>query len=333
MSQKNNSIQKLAKILLAGLTITLISCGGGGGSGSAYPSIQYTGVNTQATVTETNASDFPVAMLEGSTSSSDANPFGIAIETNNTKDIQHTAMLNIVAEQIKSDILSQQNNSDTNLVSAATQTSAGTCSPNPGSITVTDNSTTTNLSGSFTYNAYCVGFFGTEIELHGKVSYSGSLLLDGNDPIFQSMTITVEYLKYTVRTGTETQSEEFSGSMTLTFDGTISNGLASLSVTTNFEAGGLTYKIVNLNIDTSSGLNISGDFYHPTHGYVEVTTTTNFNLVGTNPDEYCGGTLRLEGAGGDVIDFTDTSGNCSTYMICVTPFGGSPSCQAGLAWP
>ena len=164
------------------------------------------------------------------------------------------------------------------------------------------------------------------------MNYSGSLFLSGNDPIFQSMTISIEYLKLTVRTDTEAFSEEFSGSMTLTFDGTISNNIAGLTVTTNFQASGLTYKIENLVIDTSSGLNISGRFYHPTHGYVDVTTTTNFTLVSTNPDKYCGGTLQLTGSGGDAIDFT-ADNSCSTYTVCVTPNGGLQTCQTGLAWP
>lgn len=335
MSHTNKSIRLSAKAFLLSLGLTLVACGGGGG-GTTYPSIQYTGATTQATITEANASDFPVVMLEGSSSSSNANPFGAAIDSNATQSAQHTAMLNILAEQIKNDILNQQNNSDNNQVSAFTETTDGTCPTNPGSFTFTDNSTSTNLSGSFTFNNYCVGdiAFGNEIVLHGRINYSGSLFLSGNDPIFQSMTISIEYLKMTVRTSTETFSEEFSGSMTLTFDGTISNGITGLTVTTNFQANGLTYKIVNLKIDTLSGLNISGRFYHPEHGYVDFTTTTNFTLVpGSNPEKYCSGTLRLEGSGGDVIDFT-ADASCTTYDICFTPTSGPiPPCTTGIAWP
>jgi len=334
MSHTNKFIRLSAKAFLLSMGLTLVACGGGGG-GSPYPNIQYTGAVTEATITDANASDFPVVMLEGSSSSSNANPFAAAIDNNATQSAQHTAMLNILAEQIKNDILIQQQNSDNNLVSATSHSTPGTCPTNPGSTTITDNSTSTNLSGSFTYDNYCVGdiSFGNEIVLHGKINYSGSLFLSGNDPIFQSMAISVEYLKLTVRTSTETFSEEFSGSMTITFDGTISNKIVDMTVTTNFQVNGLTYKIVNLKIDTLSGLNINGRFYHPTHGYVDFTTTTNFTLVlGSNPEKYCSGALRLEGSGGDVIDFT-ASPNCTTYEVCVTPFGGTPSCQTGLAWP
>lgn len=334
MSQTNQIKWLSAKVFLLSIGLTLAACGGGGGGGSAYPNIQYTGAATEATITDANASDFPVVMLEGSSSSSSSNPFAAAIDSNATQSAQHTAMLNILAEQIKNDILNQQNTPDNNLVSAATQTTAGTCQTNPGSVTFTDNSTQSSLNGSFTYDNYCVGDinFGGEIILHGRMNYSGTLFISGNQPIFQSMTISVEYLKLTVRTNAETFSEEFSGSMTITFDGTISNNVAGLTVTTNFQANGLTYKIENLVIDTSSGLNISGRFYHPTHGYVDVTTTTNFTLISTNPDKYCGGILQLTGSGGDVIDFT-ADGSCTTYTVCVTPNGGLQTCQTGLAWP
>lgn len=338
MRHSNRIIPLSIKALLCSISLTLISCGGGGGGGgSAYPNVQYTGATNQATTTDDNASDFPVTMLEGSTSSNESNPFAAAIEgsTSTTQNAQHTAMLSILAKQLTNDISTQQLNSDNSQVSAVTQIINGTCATNPGSVNITDNSTSTNLSGSYTYSNYCVGSIGSgaEIEVHGKMSYSGSLFLAGDQPVFQSMTISVEYLKLTVRTSSETVSEEFSGSMTLTFDGTTANNVTGLTVTTNFEANGLTYKIENLVVDTSSGLNISGRFYHPTHGYVDVTTTTNFNLVSTNPDKYCAGTLTLTGAGGDVIEFTDTSTNCTAYDVCVTPDGGAPSCQTGLAWP
>lgn len=320
------------KMFLFSMGLTLAACGGGGGgSGTSYPNIQYTGVNTQAEVTETNASDFPVAMLEGSTSSSDANPFGVA-SSSNTPSAQHAAMLNILAEQIKSEVLAQQNSTGNNLVSAATQNIEGTCSPNPGRFTLTDNSTSTNLSGNFTYDNYCISSLGSssvdDITLHGKISYSGTLVLSGNQPIFQSMTISVEYLEFTVGSS----SEEFSGSMTITFDGSTFNRVASLTVTTNFKANGLTYKIEDLVINASNVLNISGRFFHPTHGYVDVTTTSNFTKFGVNPDEYCGGSLQLTGSNGDIIDFT-ADFSCSTYEVCVTPNAGLRTCQSGLTWP
>ncbi len=88
MSHTNKTIQLSAKAFLLSIGLTLAACGGGGGD-SAYPNIQYTGTITQATITDANASDFPVVILEGSSSSSDANPFGVAIDSN-TKCTTHS---------------------------------------------------------------------------------------------------------------------------------------------------------------------------------------------------------------------------------------------------
>ena len=343
MSQSNKFIRLTAKLIILSFGLTLAACGGGGGGGgSVYPSISYTGSTSEATVTEDNADDFPVTILEGGTSSAEANPYGAVLDENISSDAQHTAMLSILAEQVKNTISERINSADSNIVSAATQTISGTCT-SPGSMTITDNSTQTNLSGSFTYDNFCVGdlsSYGFELVQHGKINYSGTYTIDTatNLPIFNSMTISIEYLKLTVRTGTstntETFTEEFSGSMTMTFDGTTFNVVTDMTVSTNFEANGLTYKVENLVIDTTSGLDISGTFYHPLYGHVDVTTTSTFTDISSfsEPAKYCGGSLNIVGAGGS-IDFT-ADASCSTYDICYTPTSGTiPPCTTGIAWP
>jgi hypothetical protein len=330
----NNTIRHSAKYFLLSLGLTLVACGGGGG-GSSYPSIQYTGETNQATVDETNADEFPVTILEGSTSSSQSNPYAVVTNGDSTKSAQHTAMLNILTEQIKNDILNNTNKSDNSVVSAATQTANGTCPINPGSLTVTDNSTQSSLNASFTYDNLCIGDFnatGLEVSLHGKIDITGSI--DANAQIIYNFTMSIPYMKMTVRSTRGTFSEEFSGSIAVTFDGTTNNLVTGMTMSTNFQSNGLTFKIENLVVDTSGGtFAISGRFYHPLYGYVDVTTTEPFDLYTTtnSPDRYCSGTMQITGNGG-VIDFTSDA-NCSTYDLCFTPTGGSQTCTTANAWP
>ena len=348
MSRKNKTIQLLTKAFLLSTGLALVACGGGD-SGSSYPNISYAGATNEATVTETNAKDFPVAALEGSSSSYEANPFSslggsgsstptapsaAIIDGGTTGNAQHTAMLNILAEQIKDTILKQQQSTgiDSNIVSAVTYPpQPGTCSPNPGSLTIDDNSTQTNLNASYTYDNFCVDFSGFEVVQHGRVNVRGSF---SSDPlILNSISISIEYMKMTVSNGTETYSEEFSGSMTMTFDETTNNNLTNFTISTNFQANGLTYKIENLIVDNSAGtFSVSGRFYHPLHGYVDITTSDPFNLVSVNPDKYCSGSLQLTGAGG-TIDFT-ANVDCSSYDICYTATG-DPTCTTPTTytWP
>lgn len=357
MSRKNNTIQLLTKAFLLSTGLALVACGGGGDpdGGSSYPSINYTGATNEATVTETNAKDFPVAALEGSSSSYEANPFSslggsgsstpsptapsaAVIDdstTSTTGNAQHTAMLNILAEQIKDTILKQQQSTgiNSNIVSAVTfPPQPGTCSPDPGSLTIDDNSTQTNYNSSYTYDNFCVDFGGFEVVQHGRVNVRGSFI--STDPlILNSISVSIEYMKMTASNGTDTYSEEFSGSMTMTFDRTTNNNLTNFTLSTNFQANGLTYKIENLVVDNSAGtFSVSGRFYHPIHGYVDITTPDPFNLVSFNPDKYCSGSLQLTGAGG-TIDFT-ANADCSSYDICYTATG-DPTCTTPTTytWP
>lgn len=331
--------QLFAKSLTLSLGLTLAACGGGGG-GTTYPSIQYTGTTSPATVTAANADEFPVAMLEGSTSSAEANPYGAALNSETTPDAQHTAMLNILAEQVKNNIIARNNNTDNNIASAATQSQSGTCPTHPGSMTVTDNSTQTSINASITYDNFCIGNFSTdnlEMSIHGRMRFGGSLI--STDPlIIRSITMSIEYMKLTVRNISGTFSEEFSGSMTITFDETTNNNITNMSISTNFQANGLTYKVENLVVDTSSGLNISGRFYHPVHGYVDVTTTQNFTLISIDPDKYCGGKMELVGTDVSSVSTTiefEADNSCSQYRVCVRPTSDA-SCIAGASfvdWP
>lgn len=350
MSRTNQTIRLLAKTFLFSIGLTLVACGGGDDP-TTYPSITYTGATGAAVVTEANAADFPVAMLEGSTDSASI-PVAAAIDgdAHTEQSAQHTAMLNILTEQVKNDIIKYQDDTNNNVVSAASITELGNCSPNPGSVTIIDNSTPPNLNGSFTYNNLCIDSgFGLEFVMHGKINYNGIYALvavtvtdpvtgtstSTNEPVFESLTISIEYLKLTVRTNTESFSEEFSGSISVTYDGTLDNTVTSMTITTNFQANGLTYKIENLEvITTSTSMSIRGRFYHPTYGYVDVITTEPFDLViGSNPEKYCTGTMQLSGDGG-VIDFTANT-NCDTYDICFTAAaaGSTPSCKPAVTWP
>lgn len=346
-----NSIRFSAKSILLSLgLITLVACGGGGGGG--YPAVSYQGNNNQATVSETNANDFPITMLEGSTRiesvntadsiGSDNPPSTSGIisssetSTSNAK-AQRSTVIFSSTNIIKNSILSTLSNKSDNasIAAAAAFTMNGTCA-NPGTSTWTDNSANNTASGDITFNNFCVGDDTESVTVHGKITYSGSYFLDGSsNVVLNTLSMNMIYLKVTT-TGpgiTGIYSEEFSGTFTAnSFD--LNNDVTSISFSAVFDVGGETYKVENLTFDNTGGqLNLSGRFYHPVHGYVEATTTTPFTQIfGT--EKYCGGSLQITGNGG-TIDFTDSSpgSDCSTYDICFTPTGGAQTCNTNVAWP
>lgn len=343
MSQSNKVIQLTAKSFLLSLGLTLVACGGGGGDASStYPSISYSGNTSEATVTVDNADEFPVTFLEGSASASEANPISIATDENTSQDAQHIAMLNIVTEQIKNNImLSHTNNSSDNIASGVTQTYYGTCPTNPGSYTDDYNATITGFTGTSTFDYFCVGDSTFNLTMYGKVSYSATY--NTTTPgVFDTFSFNFEYLKLTINTNTESFSEEFSGAIAVTYDGdgNLPSNVTNMTVSTTFKANGLTYKIVDLQIDTASGLAINGTFYHPDHGYVDISTPAGneFTLIYGDPDKYCGGILEMVGTDGaansTTIEF-EADNFCSQYRVCVRPTS-DPSCLAGATfvdWP
>lgn len=337
MKNLKNYSQIFTKSLILSLGLTLVACGGGGsgsGGNSQYPSIQYSGNTNQATVTEGNSKDFPVTMLEGSSASASANPYG-AVTSEASLDVQHGAMINLLAEQIKENILKPKNTAS--IASGATSTITGNCSGNQGTLIEVSNTSGTVISGSLTYNNFCTTSAGYDFTLHGKinitVNYNGST--DANSVIIYNVAVNVEYLKMTVTSASGTFSEEFSGSMAITFDGTVNNTISNITVSTQFQANGFVYKVENLVVNKAGGtLSISGRFYHPVHGYVDVTTPAGkeFNLISTEPDKYCGGTLQVNGNGGS-FEFTANS-DCSSFDICYTAAGDAAcTTPTTYSWP
>lgn len=344
MSHTNKTIRLSAKLILLSFGLTLAACGGGGGGGgSTYPSIQYSGKEGQAIVNPSNADDFPVTFLEGSASASEANPYSIATDPNTTQDAQHIAMLKIVTEQIKNNILNNTQESGSSIASGVTNTYTGTCA-NPGTYTDNYTVTSTGFTGTATFNHYCVGDSSFSLAMYGKISYSATYVTPVSTPVvLKTFSFNVEYLKMTLNTGTDIFSEEFSGSIAVVYDGIddFPSNIETMTVSTTFKANGLTYKIVDLQIDATSGLALSGTFYHPGHGFVKVSTPAGykFSLVPGNPDKYCGGILYLEGSDGDPVTPTlttiefEANSDCTGYKICVRPSANS-ACfpDINVAW-
>ena len=238
---------------------------------------------------------------------------------------------------IKNTILSTISNKSNNvIISAATASINGTC-PNPGSATFTDNSGNNVINGSITFNNFCVGTDTDSVTVFGQITYSGTYSLDGSsNVIFNTLSMNMVYLKVTTKGPgiTGEYSEEFSGTFTAnSFD--LNNDVTSISFSAIFDVGGESYKVENLKFDTSGGqLDISGRFYHPVHGYVDVTTTAPFTKI-FGAEQYCDGSLQITGDGG-TVDFT-ANADCSEYSVTFTATGnntGTPDYDSGLvAWP
>lgn len=340
MTHTSKFIRLSVKTIILVLGMTLVACGGGGGGGTTYPSVQYTGATNQATIDSSNVSDFPITMLEGSTRSDSVNTLSV-ISTNETvtnKSQRSTLVMsgtNLIKDVIVSTLSSKSTGAS---VAGVTESLPGNC-PSPGSATLTVDYTNTTFNGSITFNNFCIGTQTDSASVHGKISYSGTFHLNATSkPLFDTLIMEMVYMKVSTKTAGVIHSEEFSGKFTASqFDGSIDNNVTNMTFSSTFVADGQTFKVENLSFDTSgiTTLDISGRFYHPTHGYIDVITTKVFTRVIGNPTKYCDGSLQISGNGG-VVDFIANT-DCSQYSVTFTATGnntGTPDYDSGLvAWP
>jgi len=319
-------------LLLALLALGLNGCGGGGDDNTVVD--PYKGNTSAATLTDSNKDDFAIAALDGGASASVLNPYGLSENTAPApKKAQRASLMSMLAEQIKNNVLATQAGSNPTFSGNSVTPSAiadqqGTCPGHNGSMSVSDNSNGGTINITMTYNNLCMGDLatGSEFTLSGQIAISGSFTQTGTG----SITIAFKNFQMTLETATAKYTDSFSGSMTLTLE---NNVITGIKYTTVFSSDGKVYKVENLSVvKTANTLTISGKFYHPVHGYVDIKTTEPFDLIsGSNPPQYCSGSLQISGAGG-VIDFT-ANADCTKYEVCFTPTGEIQSCVANKTWP
>lgn len=284
--------------------LSLVACGGGGG-GDKYPNLNYTGVTSQASVTESNASDYPRAVIEGEDSAELADPTLASIQIDGTA--RRTAELSdMTVKEIRRQLLDRigaSNNNGDSLIGAS-YSQSGDCG---GSVSANENVGSSSFSGSVTYSDFCTTldpYTGARLTLHGKIKYSGTFDGSQYDPIIRSLNISFVYLKVAYRDDYETYSDDFSGDLRFTYDATGYN-IASATVTVRWEYNGAVYQL--------SDDGTTQKLYHPVHGWVSFESNVTYGSCSNGlPD---GGTMTIMGRdGGAEFRF---SGTCTEYVMCL----------------
>ena len=272
---KSNVFQfiSLMCIITLGL-ITNIGCSGGGGDSTpASTSIIYTGITTQADVTDNNAQTLSAGALEGGRTGSAFSGTG-AVET--SKNENPISFRTLKVTQALEDALLQV---DLSFVSGgpiigATQSESGSISGTCGgtaSYNIQYNDQTGVFSGSFNFSSYCNG----GVTFSGSANFSGFFdLSDPNNPIFEAFTFTFANLSDGSSTLNGTIEIDFSSSpIIVTFDALLKDNTTQkvywvrdydMYITEGVDGTG---NYVDLEI-------ISGTYYDPDYGYITVETTT-----------------------------------------------------------
>jgi hypothetical protein len=259
-------------------------------SGSSRPSaVNYTGLTTQAEITQANAESLMLGTYNGTSGGLGAD-LPLAVEADVENDIATAKYVADVALDLMED------RSQRALPVAATQ--QGDCG---GTASYPDNENAT--SGLITFNDYCVTDGLEEIVMDGSV--------------WIETTETSATLHMDLRVTGMGESVRLRMSMYITED---SNGASTFTV--NFQhTDGNVYRIVmgefDINTDTSGNMSISDmRLYHPEYGYVDIQTNTAIMAGQCSNGNPSSGEIQASGANDSRA--TLTFSDCDTYMVCVT---------------
>jgi hypothetical protein len=281
----------LSFILALGL-MTIVGSGGGGddgGGGGGPTGLTYTGLTVPATLIEANSELLVSGVISGVTMASNMGGIlGVVqdsdAEADNLSLLELTQLLEDALRQV--DFTAGSTDVVQGVVDSDTQN--GSCG-GTFTYTITINDVTGSFSGTMTFSSYCDG--GATIS--GSLTISGTINLGTNEPtnfVFSFNMLTVS-----------------GGGESAALDGTINVNVTTGTITINLlmQENSTVFKYENTVLTESEGSDggeayelstVDGRFYHPAHGYVDVTTITPFKIyiVDENPSE---GILLIEGAG------------------------------------
>lgn len=314
MSKSKNTLTLISSALIG---ISVSACGGGGGGG-ATPTITYSGSTTPAKLTATNSKEVSSSAYtngkSGQGTGSTGNIFASMSTGDNTTRNGNPLPNSIILRDSITSILNKSLEyrtaapASSRAVVQESDTLNGTCG---GSATYTINvdDTTGNYTGNFSFNNFCE----EDVVMSGGLSVSGNV---NSNREFGTMSMTLSALTV----ATDGESFTTSGSISLDPGGfqTVMSMDLRMQDNSTTEVFWMNNMTVTVNDQLSSiTLDMSGKTYHPTHGYVDLTTPTVLQI--NNGDEWPSSGV-LKGVG-DSSSFTLTATSSTNYQLDIDTDG------------
>lgn len=277
---------KLISYLSIPILIFISSCGGGGGSNGGGSNITYTGSSSQAVISDTNAENLATDTYQGGALGGITQKPGADSQASRPVSI---SILNILRQTMQKIKVPGGNRTAT-----VSNSETGGCGGSY-SYTLTVNDSTGDFTGTFTYSGYCS---------MGTIS-NGTLTVSGNIS-GSTMSLTITFSNYGMTTG----GDSFTVTGTAAFNSLVSSTGYTLNLVYLDNTASKVYKLENFVISSTSGMgyvdiSMSGRFYHPDHGYIDITTPTATPFRYMASDIYPSqGVLVLTGAGGATVKLT-----------------------------
>lgn len=257
----------------------LVACGGGGGGSSTTVSSggpSYTGIASKAIIDASNANELGEGSVSGTkTGSGLAVATGVVVNGQEVKASPRTLDLaNILASKVKRVKLDQAA-----FLPGAIQTLTGN-DPCTNGGTVSYSLQADDVSGAFSGDFSFNSCIEQQTTLSGNVTVSGVVNLVTDDIDLMSMSLTA----FTETSGAD--SYTMTGTVSFTFNGNSSTVTMNLLAQDNNNAGS-TEKLENVVITVTDNvafisMTLSGRYFHPDYGYVDVVTVQPLVIQSTD---------------------------------------------------
>ena len=302
--------------------MTLSACGGGGGGGvvggggSNETTTSYTGKTSQATLTIGNGEEISSAAYQNGSSNQAAglNSVFASLNNANTTAAETKPKIYTLTKTLKGAINKIQpatnNISYSRAVVSESDSFPGECGGD-ANYDMTFDDVTGDFSGTFSFNRYCE--LGDTI--NGSFNMSGNINPDSL--IFGTINISMSSLSVT----SGNDSFTISGDISLAPDNNPS--VVSMDIRLTDNTTGEVFWLENVTITITSNslyedVSMEGKFYHPDHGYSNITTPIAFQFIGM--DEWpSSGVMVATGTNGSTATLTALSN--TTYQIDIDENG------------
>jgi hypothetical protein len=278
--RSNHVVWAIAFGLATAIGVT--ACGSSnssGGSSGAPVSISYSGVTTSATIASNNAAAISGGAVNGVTTSAASGGalIGVASPGSAVGTTDSNSMTQVVKKLAAQVVVPMSGNAVPLGISSGS--TAGSCGGMVFASASATNATT--VTGSIVYNNYCEAGI---VFVSGSSNFTANVTVNGQSVTINSIMITTPMA-----------------------------GLLSVYV----QHAGLVYwaKNLDLRVNAQSGyddVNVNATYYHPTYGYVTLTTPTTLHIVAGDSYPSSGSLLSVDAANHSALV---TALNATTYQL------------------
>ncbi len=272
---------------VAFLTLCLIGCDSGGGSGG----LVYTGATLQATITEANGEKLATQAFEGGQTGGSVSFATLDGGGDSGKPLTIALYKTLSTAVNEVDAATRTDPGIAKALIAVNETMIGSCGGD-ASFSVTFDDVLLSFDGTLTFNDYCED----QTTLSGSATFSGQFV----DPVTGFGNINLSFNTLTVSSGTESQT--VSGDVTISLSATSES--VTMDIVVRDDTTNDVFWVNNFSLTVTAGagfedIQLSGRFYDPVEGYVELSTPIALRTL--DVDDYpSSGTLVATGVNGDV---------------------------------